>query len=83
MRSGSGGELRQRAGSSTAVPAVAVAKALPLLAWYGTTGNLALFDVDRDEARRTLKDITATEWAVVVEKHLEQGLTALSDSLDR
>jgi hypothetical protein len=57
--------------------AAAVGEVVPLVAWYGPTGNLALRDVDAGHLRRTLPDITGTEWAVVSAEDLDRALAAL------
>jgi hypothetical protein len=56
----------------------AVRDALPVVAWYGATGNVALQDGDIDDVRLELKERTGTTWAVIGAEHLEHGLTLLA-----
>ena len=56
----------------------AIADELPVVASYGSTGNVALEEGNMDEIRRILERVTGTAWAVVSAEHLEDGLSALS-----
>jgi hypothetical protein len=54
-----------------------VAEVLPLVAWYGATGNLALAAGEPAEVAQRLADITETAWAVIPARDLSAALGAL------
>jgi hypothetical protein len=54
-----------------------VAAALPLIAWYGATGNLALVAGDDVDVAQRLAEITGTAWAVIPAQDLVAALEAL------
>ena len=55
-----------------------VRRSLPVVAWYGATGNIALNDVTITQARQSLREITGVEWAVVSAEQLAHGLDVLA-----
>jgi hypothetical protein len=56
----------------------AIADALPLIASYGHTGNVALDDGDVNEVRSVLEAATGRAWAVVGAQQLNDALTTLA-----
>jgi hypothetical protein len=58
--------------------AAAIAEALPLIASYGHTGNVALEDGGRIEIHTVLEAVTGMDWAIVDAKELDDALTALA-----
>ena len=54
-----------------------VAKVLPLIAWYGATGNLALAAGEPADVAQRLAEITGTDWAVIPAGDLTAALGAL------
>lgn len=54
-----------------------VAEVLPLVAWYGATGNLALAAGERVDVAERLAEITGTAWAVIPAGDLAAALGAL------
>jgi hypothetical protein len=55
-----------------------VREVLPLIAWYGATGNLALEAGEPVEVAQRLAEITGTAWAVVPAGGLADALRALA-----
>jgi hypothetical protein len=55
-----------------------VAVVLPLIAWYGATGNLALAAGEPGDIARRLAEITGTAWAVLPARDLTAALGALA-----
>jgi hypothetical protein len=55
-----------------------VAAVLPLIAWYGATGNLALAAGEPGDIARRLAEITGTAWAVLPARDLTAALGALA-----
>jgi hypothetical protein len=53
-------------------------KALPLIAWYGATGNFALADCSVDEAGAILSGLSGTDWAVLPFDEVDAALEVLS-----
>ena len=49
-----------------------------MVAWYGSTGNVALEHSDPNEVRRVLHDVTGVAWAVVSEEQLDRALGTLA-----
>ena len=54
-----------------------VAEVLPLMAWYGATGNLALAAGEPGDVAQRLAEITGTAWAVIPARDLTAALGAL------
>lgn len=54
-----------------------VAEVLPLVAWYGATGNLALAAGEPVDVAGRLAEITGTAWAVIPARDLAAALRAL------
>jgi hypothetical protein len=54
-----------------------VAEVLPLIAWYGATGNLALAAGEPVDVAQRLAEITGTAWAVIPGRDLAAALGAL------
>jgi hypothetical protein len=54
-----------------------VAEVLPLIAWYGATGNLALAAGEPVDIGQRLAEITETVWAVIPAADLAAALDAL------
>jgi hypothetical protein len=54
-----------------------VHEVLPLVAWYGATGNLALGAGECADVARRLAEITGTAWAVISARDLADALRAL------
>jgi hypothetical protein len=54
-----------------------VAEVLPLIAWYGATGNLALAAGEPVDVAQRLAEITETAWAVIPARDLTAALGAL------
>jgi hypothetical protein len=54
-----------------------VAEVLPLIAWYGATGNLALAAGEPADVAQRLAEITGTAWAVIPAWDLAAALDAL------
>jgi hypothetical protein len=54
-----------------------VAEVLPLVAWYGATGNLALAAGEPVDVAQRLVEITGTAWAVIPAWDLTAALDAL------
>jgi hypothetical protein len=55
-----------------------VADVLPLVAWYGATGNLALATGEPADVAQRLAEITGTAWAVMPAQDLAAALDALA-----
>jgi hypothetical protein len=54
-----------------------VAEVLPLIAWYGATGNLALAAGEHVDVAQRLAEITGTAWAIIPARDLTAALGAL------
>lgn len=54
-----------------------VAKALPLIAWYGASGNLALAAGEPVDVAQRLAEITGIAWPVVPARDIADALQAL------
>jgi hypothetical protein len=50
---------------------------LPLVAWYGATGNLALAAGEHVDVAQRLAEITGTAWAVIPARDLTAAIGAL------
>jgi hypothetical protein len=59
--------------------AAEVSKVLPLIAWYGSTGNFALADGDPEAVQAVLQKVSGTTWAVIEFGELEAALAELAN----
>jgi hypothetical protein len=58
--------------------AAAVGERLPLICWYGATGNFMLEDTDPETVRAVLEEVSGTTWAVVPLVEVNEALGILA-----